>query len=243
MKKTVLRTVWILAGVAILSFAAPHAERIVYPQAAVGPAGDGAFEIQLRLGNTNQDDPWSGTVRLLRQTDLSAMTGLTFRDENGQALQASSATLPVQIPAAQSRMVRISASTLQIGVLVIEPSSGSPIDELATSFYYFLLGASGRVADVIAVQGQKEAHGSYRVMISSVPTFDVGVAVVAAKSLPTGGTPSPDAGPTEVDLTAFLKDGSSFSGSVSLGGTEDFQKALFPMPSSPSCRGTSRSPS
>ncbi len=220
-----------LIGLAFLTFGIARADQIVYPQAAVGPIENSVFEIHLRLGNANQDEPWQGTIRLLRQADLAGMPDLDFRDEDNQPLPASSGALSIQIPAGQSRLYRISASTLQIGVLLIEAESGSTTTDLVDSFFYFLVGASGRVADVIAVQGQRGAHGAYRVMMSSVPTFTVGVAAVAARSLPSGGIPSPNTEPTPVTMTVVLEDGRTFVGDpviLDAGAGHQLQQALFP---------------
>lgn len=199
------------------------AEKIVYPQAAVGPIGGGAFQIELRLGNKNEEENWQGQVRLLEQTDLSGMVGLDVFDADGQPIPANNGVLNVDLEAGGSAFYQISSPTLQIGVMVIEPSLGS-LDDLLASFYYKLLDGTGRGTDLIAIQGARTANTGYRVLISTIPTFNVGVAVVADKSLD-GGL---DAGEIEVTLTVIRENGEEDSTTITLGAANGLQQALFP---------------
>lgn len=215
-----------IAGLAGLLFLGStlKGERLVYPQAAVGPLTGGTFEIELRLGNKSESE-WRGEVRLLRQQDLQGMPNLSFVDSEGSTGNIPNGTLPVVIPPEGSQLYKISSDSLQVGVMAIEPNASSAIKDLVASFYYRLVNKQGRATDLIAIQGVSESHTGYRLMLSSLPTFNVGVAVVAEKSL---GTGPQGATSTEVELIAVLEDGTQLAGKVELGGGEDLQKALFP---------------
>jgi uncharacterized protein YkwD len=223
-----------VAGVCVLfSLANPgvHAERIVYPQAVVGAFGDSAFVIELRLGNRGPD-PWSGTVRLLRQQDLRGMSQVIFEDAAGNRTTPPGAAQQFGIPPGESRLLKMSSTDLQIGVLVIEPE-GSPLDALVASFYYKLLKQNGQVTDVIAIQGVRDPATGFRAMISDTGTFNVGLAAVAETGLnQSGGALDVQSGGAldvvELQVTVVLQDGTDYSGTVILGGGESGQKAFFP---------------
>ncbi len=205
-----------------LCSSAPAADRIVYPQAAVGPLTGGSFQIELRVGNTQSDKPWTGTVRLLGQQNLSGMGNLTVRRGDGSPVSVSNGAFGIDLPPDRSLLFRISSTQLQVGVLVIEPS-GSDLDSLSAAFYYRLVNAQGIGTDLIAVDGAREAHTGYQVMISTVPSFNVGAAIVSEKALDGSNT-----SPLTVNLTAILDNGSERAASIVLGGSEALQKALFP---------------
>jgi uncharacterized protein YkwD len=206
-----------------LASAAYATSKIVYPQAAVGPLSDGTFQIELRLGNTQADQSWVGRVRLLEQKNLSGMDSIGVRKGDGSQVPFSNGSFDVSLPSGESVLYRITSSRLQVGVLLIEPS-GSDLDALSTAFYYRLVDSQGTATDLIAVQGSRESHTGYRVMISTVPSFNVGAAIVSDKGLEDG----PGAEPVTVNLKVVLADGSERTGTITLGGQEDLQKALFP---------------
>lgn len=212
-------------GLALSCSSSLFAARLVYPQAVVGSLTGGKFEIELRLGNTDPNTVWAGTIRLLEQTELKPMSDVDFRNEAGDRYPVENGAVPLELSPTGSRLLRISSSRFQVGVLAVETTSGV-LDQLAASFYYFVSKDGTAVSDVIAVQGLREPHSDFRVMISSRPTFEVGIAVVAAKSLD-----AVDPGlvsPTEVELVAILNDGTRQSGTFQLGGSEALQKAVFP---------------
>ncbi len=224
----VLRPACVLLIVLFSSETGWGTERVVYPQAAVGPVGGDEFEIELRLGNRNPNSPWVGAVHLLEQEDLQGMQGLHLSRPDGPAPDLEDGRVPVVIPPGQSLVYRLSADRVQVGVMVIEPDQ-SAVADLVTSFFYRLKNrSSGIVTDLIAIQPALEAALSYNAMITRSQAFNVGVAVVAdpAISAALAGTgPRPA---TTLTLTVDLADGTKRSTVTSLGGAGQGQMALFP---------------
>ena len=211
-----------------LSVAAVSAvsERVVYPQAVVGPAGAESFDIEVFLGNRNDDEAWTGVIRLLRSEDLTGFAPVTFIDEDGNQTTVSNGEHSVSIPAGRSRYFRVKSSTFQVGVMVIE-AQNSAIDDLVPSFFYKLLDQGGTVIDVIGIEAVREAATGFRVMITDTGTSSVGVAMVSQNGVEQGSSPSA-VEKVDVTFTAMFVDGSVMSGTVSLGGSEPGHKALFP---------------
>jgi uncharacterized protein YkwD len=213
------------AGIFVLFLLASpglRADRIVYPQAVVGTLGDSTFVIELRLGNRGTV-PWNGTIRLLGQQDLRGMSQVVYEDIAGNRTTPPGAAQQVSIPPGQSRFFKLTSALHQIGVLAIESQESS--NHLVPSFYYKILGPNGRVTDVVAIQGVRDPATGLQAMISDTGTFTVGLAAVAGTSLDQSGG-SLDA--VEVQITAVLDDGTEYSGTVVLGGSEAGQKAFFP---------------
>ena len=77
--------------------------RIVYPQAVVGQFQGQTFEIELRLGNGNSSQEWTGTVRLLRQQDLQGMTNVRYAEVGRTEAVEPNGRHAVSIPAGQRR--------------------------------------------------------------------------------------------------------------------------------------------
>ena len=211
---------------AVCATGAVGAERIVYPQAVVGPFESETYEIELFLGNKNEDEAWNGVIHLLRSDDLTGFSSINVVDENGAETVVSSGQIDVSIPKSSSRFYRMSSSTFQAGVLVIEALS-SALDDLVPSFYYKLLGQGGTVIDIIGIEGVREPATGFRVMITNTDTSNVGIALVAEKALQQGaGLAVLDEVP--VTFTAIFIDGSEASGILILGGSNSGQRALFP---------------
>ncbi len=209
------------------------AERIVFPQVAVGPAEGGNLVIELRLGNAGLTRDWQGAFALNRQDGVTQpMTGLTTLF-NGDPLVLDAGGLNFTLKAGESAIYRISSEELQVGYLFVQPQLIDSIDDLMVSLVYFLEDDAGQVTDVIAVQGLKEAHTGYRLIGASDTTFDTGMAVVAKRTIdanPWTPEPDPENGdqPVEVQVVARAADGSQYAGTFNLGGGENVQKALFP---------------
>ncbi len=200
-------------------------ERIVYPQAAVGPIGDQWFEIQLKIGNRSPNFPWDGTVRLLQKTSLGGMSSLDINGPEG-ALSATEGAWNVTLPASGSATFTISSQDLQVGILTIEGASGSPLSRLTPSFFYRLRKQQGgTVTDLIAIQPVREPGLSFDTMISRDATLNVGLALVSDEAIDAAGGEVPE---TEVTVTVVLDSGEEIQGLVQLGGAEDAQKAVFP---------------
>jgi hypothetical protein len=223
MKKNVLLVLpVILTALISPAFAA---ERIVYPQAVVGPLGNQTFEIELFLGNRNDEDEWTGIIRLLQNSDLGGFGPVTFIDENGSEATVSNGERSISIPARGSRYFRIRSEILQIGVLAIETEE-SALDDLVSSFYYKLLDQTGVVLDVIGIEGLREAATGFRVMMTATGTSNVGIAMVAENALEQEVSEPVQEVP--VTLIALLVDGTEATGTVTLGGENPGQRALFP---------------
>ena len=140
---------------AVCATSAVGAERIVYPQAVVGPFESETYEIELSLGNRNEDEAWNGVIHLLRSDDLTGFSSINVVDENGDETVVSSGRIDVSIPKSSSRFYRMSSTTFQAGVLVIEAMS-SALADIVPSFYYKLLGQGGTVIDIIGIDGVRE---------------------------------------------------------------------------------------
>ena len=227
MKSRISFVVFLTIALMFLSASAFAAtERVVYPQAVVGPIGDESFDIELFLGNRNSEENWNGVIRLLESDQLAGFSGVNLIDEDGKQTSVTSGEHSVSIPAGRSRYYRIKSTTLQVGVMAIE-SDTSSIDDLVASFFYKLLDQTGTVIDVIGIVGVREAATGFRVMITDTGTSNVGVAMVSAAGVGQGAGPAA-VEQIDVTFTAILLDGTELSGTVSLGGSEAGHKALFP---------------
>ncbi|UCF37373.1 MAG: endo-1,4-beta-xylanase [Acidobacteriota bacterium] len=206
---------WTIMGV--------RAERIVYPQAAVGPIGGQTFDLELRLGNLDPNQTWQGEVKMLRQSDLSGTSGLQVRS-NGQAVEAEQGAWAVTIPPSGSVTYQVTSASLEIGVMVIE-SDSSALGNLVPSFFY-RLGSTQSVQDLIAVQPERKPVLAFNSMISQKTGFGSGLALVSEEALASPqGDPIPE---TEVSLQVITGDGQEYSVVITLGGSEAAQKAVFP---------------
>jgi hypothetical protein len=218
--------VFALSLICLISPAIAETERAVYPQAVIGPAGDDSFDIELFLGNRNNDEPWSGVIRLLKSDDLTGFASVTFIDEDGKQTTVNNGQRSVTIPAGRSLYYRMKSSTFQVGVMVIE-SETSSIDDLVPSFFYKLINKAGQVIDIVGITAVHESSTGFRVMMTDTGTSNVGVAMVSSDGISDGSGPTA-LDEIEVTFTAFLSDGSEVSGTVKLGGSEAGHKALFP---------------
>lgn len=209
------------------------AERTVFPQVAVGPTDRGNLVVEVRLGNADLTHDWQGTLALIRQDNLlQSMTGLTML-ANGGLSTVDTGGFNFHLDPGESRVYRVSSQEFQVGYLFVQPQPTDSTDDLVSSLVYFLVDASGKATDVISVQGLREAQTGYRLIGSSTPDFDTGIAVVAKRTLdasPWTPEPAPDNPdqPVEVQVLARVASGSQYGGSFKLGGGENVQKALFP---------------
>ena len=206
---------------------AVEVERIVYPQAAVGPIGWQWFEIELRLGNRDPNRDWEGRVRLLRGSDLSGMAGLNVAGPDGEVAVGEGA-FSVGLRAEGSSTFQITSDELQVGVLIVESEEG--VGDVVPSFFYRLRdSADNAVVDLIAVQPVRRPGLLYEAMISRTDSFGVGIALVAEAGINAAGGPLPA---TQVTLRVVPDGGESHETVVQLGGpgpgAEPAQKALFP---------------
>ena len=224
--KSRIASVFCLTFLCLVSSAFSVTERVVYPQAVIGPAGDDSFDIELFLGNRNNEEPWNGVIRLLGSENLTGFSTVTFSDEDGNQTTVNSGERAVSIPAGGSLYYRIKSSTFQVGVMAIE-SDTSSIDDLVPSFFYKLLNKSGQVIDIVGIAAVHEAATGFRVMMTDTGTSNVGVAMVSADGIAQGSGPAA-LDEVEITFTACLSDGSEVSGTVNLGGNEPGHKALFP---------------
>ncbi|MFZ0427397.1 MAG: endo-1,4-beta-xylanase [Acidobacteriota bacterium] len=200
-------------------------DRIVYPQAAVGPIQGQWFEIELHLANLSPNQAWSGTVRLMKQQDLSGMTQLDVTDSSG-TIGAQSGSWSVELPANGSETYRIRSGELQVGVLVVQGDTESV--SIVPSFFYRLHNQSDdKVTDLIAIQPVREPGLSYDAILTRAAdnTFNVGLALVADPALDQAGGTIPT---TQVTLTVVLDADRQFEKVIELGGSEAAQRAVFP---------------
>ena len=208
----------------LLSLALPSlwAERIVYPQAAVGPLGADTFVIDLSIGNLSSEETVATRLRLLDAQNLAGMNEIRFEDDSGsQSIQAGGSQT-VSLTPLESVRFQISSETLQIGVLVVDTPDQSDFEDLSASFFYKLIDSQGTISDLIAVLGVRGSSSAFQGLIAAQGTFNVGVALVPARNLD-----NPSATAT-VDLIATLPNGTERRGQVVLGGAEPQQKAFFP---------------
>ena len=200
-------------------------DRIVYPQAAVGPIDEQSFEIELRLANLSPNQAWTGTVRLLERLDLSGMTSLDVSDSSG-SISAQGGTWTVALEPNGATTYRIRSSELQVGILVVQGETETA--SIVPSFFYRLHNDSeGGVTDLIAIQPIREPGLSYDAIVSRAAdqTFNIGLALVADSALEQAGGPIRAA---QVTLTIVLSDGHEFEAVIELGGDEAAQRAVFP---------------
>jgi len=204
------------------------AQRMVYPQAAVGPIAGQEFRIELRLGNRHSDQAWTGKVSFLRQQDLGRMIDLRVEESDGSSQLLAEGSWQVEIAADSSAFYRISSPSLQVGALVIESETGG-IENLVTSFYYLLYDPTVQaVTDLIAVQPSTSAALAYSSMISQADNLSVGVAIVAEQGISAALSAGEDLPGVDIGLSVSLENGKKYSAVATLGGGEDGQKALFP---------------
>ncbi len=202
----------------------PAANRIVYPQAAVGPIQGQWFEIELRLSNRSPNEAWTGTVRLLEKQNLSGMTSLRVTDSSGAVL-IQDGGWQVSIQADGSATYRVTSDEIQVGILVIEGDLETTT--LVPSFFYRLHNQSDDVVtDLIAVQPSREPALAYDAVIVRSPTFNVPLALVADSAIgESGGAITP----TDVTFTVTLDTERRYQAVIQIGGEEeDAQRAVFP---------------
>lgn len=216
--------VWLTLTVNALS-----ADRIVYPQAAVGPISGQEFVIELKLGNRSPNFPWTGTVRLLEKTTLAGMAAIQVSGPLGP-VDALEGEWPVTLsPDGTVSYTVASPDQLQTGVLVVEAAAGSRAAGVVASFFYRLTNPErGKVQDLIAVQPAREAGLSFETLISRSRDFNVGLAMVAEAAVDGAGASVPE---TEVTLTMTLDGGETLEALISLGGAAPeatAQRAVFP---------------
>jgi endo-1,4-beta-xylanase len=222
------RIVLILLLLGVLpSLPAQASNRIVYPQAAVGPfQGQSAeiqsFEIELRLANLSPNEAWTGTVRLLEQQNLSAMTSLNVTDSAG-AVTVVDGSWQVSLPADGSEIYRVTSDQPQVGILVIRGDSETTT--VVPSFFYRLHDQNaGAVTDLIAIQPSREAGLAYNAVVTRSNAFNVGLALVADSAIEqAGGTITP----TDVTLTVTVDADQQYQKVLQLGGQGSAQRAIF----------------
>ncbi len=205
-----------------LACASLWAERIVYPQAAVGPLAADTFVIDLSIGNLSREETVEVRIRLLNAQNLGGMNEIRFQDDSGSQSVQADGSQTVELAPLESVRYQISSETLQIGVLVVDTPDQSDFEDLSTSFFYKLLDSQGTISDLIAVLGVEEPSSAFQGLVATQGTFNVGLALVPARNLD-----NPSATAT-VNLIATLPDGSERRGQVVLGGAEPHQKAFFP---------------
>jgi endo-1,4-beta-xylanase len=198
---------------------------IVYPQAAVGPLGGQEFEIELRLGNRDPNEPLQITARFLQQITLQGMSGLRVSRGGGE-IELPDGVLELELPPSGAELLKVtSPETLQVGPAVLEISTGDPTD-VVPSFFYRLRGSQA-VQDLIAIQPVREPALTYSSVISQLTGFSVGLALVSESCLAAAVERLPLPA-TYVTIAVRLPDGREFSTQVTLGGSEPGQQALFP---------------
>lgn len=200
------------------------ANRIVFPQAAVGPIGGQEFEVDLRLANRSLQSPLTVTVSFLRQQALDGMQNLTAV-AGEDSLPVSDGRFDLELSPGTSRRIFVrSPAELQVGPAVLEVSG--PAEDLVPSFFYRLR-SEQRIQDLVPIQPAREPALVYRAVIGRSGTFNVGLAVVAEAALDAvaAGLVAPATGLT---LSVRLPDGQTLTAQSSLGGGADAQAALFP---------------
>ena len=223
-RKPRLGTLFLTGTLFLLSLASTSllAERIVYPQAAIGPLGADTFTIDLSIGNLSREETVGVRIRLLKSQSLAGMNEIRFEDDSGSQSVQSTGAQTVELSPLESVRYQISSETLQIGVLVVDTPDQSDFEDLSASFFYKLINNQGTITDLIAVLGVRASSSTFQSLTATQGTFNVGVALVPARNLD-----SPSAAAT-VDLIATLPNGTERRGQVVLGGAEAQEKAFFP---------------
>jgi endo-1,4-beta-xylanase len=205
------------------TLSAQSPERIVYPQAVLGSFQGQAYEIELRLANKNAFKEWSGAVRLLRPQDLQPMTGVDSTGADQMPVPLIDGKLSVSLGPGQSAFWKLTSSTAQAGVLVIE-SDASIMADLLPAFWYRITDSSpGRATDLVTIPPAPDASLAANIVAARTGGVDVGIAVLSEKAL----QPPPVRSSVPLSVTAILENGASITGVIALGGTEAAQKTFF----------------
>ncbi len=214
MRETTERIVLFCASVVLwfgISLYAESPQRIVYPQAVVGPFQGQTYEIELRFVNKNAFREWSGTLRMLRPQDLQEMMGIDPLIDG---------KLDLRLGPGRSSFLKLTSAVPQAGVLVIESGVSSVADVLPAFWYRVIDSSIGRTVDLVSVAPASVPTTAVSIVGTRADGVDVGVAILPERALAQSGMLVPA---VPLSVTAVLEDGAQITGVTPLSG----QRAFF----------------